>query len=133
MPNIHFVGYVDGSTAFLPAIDIFVQPSWSEGLSLALLEAARAAIPMVATRVGATDWAVRDSVEATLINAGDSFALAEGVMRLAHNQSRRESMGKAARQRFDEALNIDAMQRTYLELYHRVQSKHRKSPAKVGE
>ena len=133
LPNIHLVGYVDGSTAFLPAIDIFVQPSWSEGLSLALLEAARAAIPMVATSVGATDWAVHDSVEATLIKAGDSFALAEGVMRLAHNPSRRQSMGEAARRRFDEALNIDAMQRTYLELYSRVLSKHRKSPAKVGE
>ena len=103
LPQIRFVGYVDGSTAFLPAIDIFVQPSWSEGLSLALLEAARAALPIVATRVGATDWAVRDSIEAYLINAGDASSLGDRVMRLAREPSLRQSLSEAARRRFDEA------------------------------
>jgi len=132
LPNIHFVGYVDGSTGFLPAIDIFVQPSWSEGLSLALLEAARAALPTVATRVGATDWAVHDGVEAYLIDAGDWFALAENVARLARDPARRDRLGSAARRRFDEALNIEAMHRTYGELYRRVLGLHEKSPAAVG-
>lgn len=132
LPNIHFVGYVDGSTGFLPAIDIFVQPSWTEGLSLALLEAARSALPTVATRVGATDWAVRDGVEAYLIEAGDWFSLAENVARLARDPARREKLGSAARRRFDEALNIEAMHRTYCELYRRVLGKHRKTPTVMG-
>jgi glycosyltransferase involved in cell wall biosynthesis len=120
LPQVRFVGYVDGSQQFLPAIDIFVQPSWSEGLSLALLEATRSALPIVATRVGATEWAVRHEVEAYLVSAGESEKLAEFVSALARSGDLRQCLGMSARRRFDDALNISAMQRRYHELYESV-------------
>jgi glycosyltransferase involved in cell wall biosynthesis len=118
--NLRFIGYVDGSAGLLPAIDIFVQPSWTEGLSLALLEAARAGRAIVATRVGATDWAVRSPSEAILVEKGDVAGLAAGVNRLAADRDLRQSLGREARRRFDEALNIDAMHRRLLDIYRNV-------------
>jgi glycosyltransferase involved in cell wall biosynthesis len=126
-PNLRYIGYVDGADGLLPAIDIFVQPSWTEGLSLALLEAARAARAIVATRVGATDWAVRHQKEALLVEKGDAAGLARDVTRLASDQHLREGLAQAARERFDDALNVEAMHRSLLDIYDRVRSK--RSPA----
>lgn len=123
-PNLRFIGYVDGSAGLLPATDIFVQPSWTEGLSLALLEAARAGRAIVATRVGATDWAVRPPREAILVEKGDASGMAAGVSRLAADRDLRQSLGKEARRRFDEALNVDAMHRRLLEIYRSVARKY---------
>lgn len=119
-PNLRWVGYVDAAAEFFPAIDVYVQPSRSEGLSLALLEACRAGKPIVATRVGATEWAVRDGVEAVLVPPNDPESLAREVGRLARDPSLRERLGQAARKRYEERLTIEAMHREYLELYRRV-------------
>lgn len=123
--NLRFVGYVDGPREFLPALDIFVQPSWSEGLSLALLEAARSACAIVATNVGATEWAVRDRREAFLLPAGEPQRLANDVLTLVDDSNLRSTMAAAARQRFDEALDIEAMHRAYLNIYRDVSARVR--------
>lgn len=119
-PNLRFIGYVEGSAGLLPATDIFVQPSWTEGLSLALLEAARAGRAIVATRVGATDWAVRPNQEAILVEKGDAAGIAAGVTRLVEDADLRQSLAKRARARFDETLDIMAMHRRLLEIYRQV-------------
>lgn len=120
LPNLRFVGYVDGSHAFLPAIDVFVQPSRSEGLSLSLLEACRGGLAIVATRVGATEWAVRNDREAVLISPGAADCLAEAVKRVSDDPLLRARLGREARRRFVDALDIAVMQKRYLDLYRRV-------------
>lgn len=125
LPNLRWVGYVDAGAEFFPAIDLYVQPSRTEGLSLALLEACRAGLPIVATRVGATDWAVRDDAEAVLVPPNDSEALARAVGRLAGDPDLRERLGQAARKRYEERLTIQAMHREYLDLYRRVAARVR--------
>lgn len=121
--NVKVLGYVDGSDEFLPAIDVYVQPSRTEGLSLGLLEATRAGLPIVATRVGATDWAVRDEREALLLPPNDAGRLAQTVTKVASDRSLRERLGRQARKRFEEALDIRVMHGQYLELYRKVLAK----------
>lgn len=127
LANLKYLGYVDGSEQFLPGIDVYVQPSRTEGLSLGLLEAARAGLAIVATRVGATEWAVRDKQEAILIAPNDPGLLSSTVTRVAGDAMLRNRLGRQARLRFEETLDIRVMHRRYLELYQMVLAKRRRS------
>ena len=42
-PNVKVLGFLDDASGFLASLDVYVQPSFTEGLSLSLLEAMRAA------------------------------------------------------------------------------------------
>jgi glycosyltransferase involved in cell wall biosynthesis len=73
-----FAGRRDDVPALLAAADVFVLPSVWEGQALILQEALRAAVPIVATRVGGTPGLAGDAA-AILVPAGDAQRLAEAV------------------------------------------------------
>ena len=115
-----FIGYISQPRDYLAALDVFVQASHSEGLSLALLEAARCALPIVATKVGATECAVRDGKEALLIPAKDPKRLADSISMLYQDPDLARRLGEAARTRFEDCYNIQRMNEAYLRLYRSV-------------
>jgi glycosyltransferase involved in cell wall biosynthesis len=115
--HAQFVGYSMSPHEYLAALDVFVQASYSEGLSLALLEAARGALPIVATSVGATECAFRDGKEALLIPAKDPKRLADSISMLYHDPDLARRLGEAARTRFEECYQIELMNEAYSRLY----------------
>jgi glycosyltransferase involved in cell wall biosynthesis len=115
-----FVGYISRPSEYLAALDVFVQASYSEGLSLSLLEAARSALPIVATNVGATECAFRDGKEAILIPAKDPKCLAESIEMLYDDPCLAQRLGEAARRRFEECYQIERMSEAYLRLYRSI-------------
>lgn len=117
LPNIRYVGYVADSDAYRAGIDAFVQASHVEGLSLSLLEAMRAGLPIVATDAGSTSHAVRDGIEALVIAPGDVDALAIAARRLASEDRTAARLGRAARARYVEAFRIDRQHRDLLRIY----------------
>jgi glycosyltransferase involved in cell wall biosynthesis len=78
------------------AFDIAVQASDSEGLPNAVLEAAAAGRPIVATDVGGTSEII-GSPDAFLFRPGDADALTAALERLADDPGLRRSMGERAR------------------------------------
>jgi len=76
---VHFLGDRRDVKALLPAFDLFVLSSLSEGYSMALLEACASALPIVATRVGGNAEIVRDGVNGRLVASGDAAALAAAL------------------------------------------------------
>jgi glycosyltransferase involved in cell wall biosynthesis len=114
--NLSCLGFLSPADDFLAAIDVYVQPSFTEGLSLSLLEAMRAALPIVATNVGATAKAVRNGREAIFVRpAPDDILAAVGKMRA--DPAMRTRMGAAARLRFDEEFRMEIIERTYAAVY----------------
>ena len=77
--RVHLLGLRDDVETVFAAADVFVQPSLSEGLPLAVLEAMANGLPVVATRVGGIPEAVVDGKTGLLVPPGDPAALAAAL------------------------------------------------------
>ncbi len=101
MPNIRWAGWLDRESkgeAF-ERCGLFVLPSLSEGLPVALLEAMAWGRAIVATRVGGVPDVVSDGVEARIVPPGEPKALAEAIAQLMRDPEARQRLGRAARKR----------------------------------
>ena len=83
----------------LPAFDVFVMPSLSEGMPTTILEAMGCALPVVASDVGAVGELVAPGVTGTLVASGDPAALAGALAPLLDDPGRRTALGAAGRER----------------------------------
>jgi glycosyltransferase involved in cell wall biosynthesis len=86
--------------------DVFVLPSYSEGLSNALMEAVASGLPVIATRVGALPEGV-DPRNGFLIEPGDWSSLGRHLAELANDPALRRRMGEGSRQLFQEKFSVD--------------------------
>jgi glycosyltransferase involved in cell wall biosynthesis len=117
LPNVRFVGYQADNARYLAALDVYLQASYFEGLSLSLLESMRAALPSISTTAGATERAVRDGREAVLLSAGDIDAIVKGALALHADAALRAKLGFAARMRFVDGFGIERQHAAFLDLY----------------
>lgn len=114
---VRFLGMRGDVGQLLAAFDVFVLSSTTEGYSLALVEAAAAALPIVATRVGGNADIVSDGVSGLLVPAQDEAALAAAIGSLACDPALRARMGEAGRAWALAHGSLDAMGNAYLALY----------------
>ncbi len=77
--------------------DAFVFPTLMDPFGIALLEAAAAGLPLVASeRAGATSDFVRDGINGLVVDPDDVDMLAGGLVRLASDDRLRRRLGEAA-------------------------------------
>lgn len=93
-----FLGHRDDVAARLAAAAVFVLPSHWEGQPLALQEALRAGVPVVATRVGGVALLTGEDA-ALLVPAGDARALAGAVRSVLTDPGLAARLAAAARAR----------------------------------
>jgi O-antigen/teichoic acid export membrane protein/glycosyltransferase involved in cell wall biosynthesis len=92
---------------FFKQADLFVLPTYAEGMPVSVLEAMAAGLPVISTRVGGIPELIEDGVEGYLVAPGDVEALANRITRLIRDPSERRRMGERARAKarnFDEKL-----------------------------
>jgi phosphatidylinositol alpha-1,6-mannosyltransferase len=94
----------------LPALD---SRNDVEGFGIVLLEAAAAGKPSVATRVGGIPDAVEHGLSGLLVAANDSCAMADAVIDLLSDASKRQQLGERARQRAQEEFSWDWIVQRY--------------------
>jgi glycosyltransferase involved in cell wall biosynthesis len=116
---VRFLGQRNDARDWLAGCDAYVNSSISEGVSLTILEAMAAALPVVATRVGGTPEVVNDEC-AHLVPARASGELAGALRSLARDPSVRERLGRAGRQRVERHFSLDRMVTDYQSVYERI-------------
>lgn len=118
--NVVFLGHREDTQELLQALDIFVLPSLSEGIPMALLEAMAASRAVVASRVGGIPEIVEDGVEGILVEPMDVNRLAESCVRLIDSPETAMKMGEQARKRvvqdFSASVMADRVEGLYKQL-----------------
>jgi glycosyltransferase involved in cell wall biosynthesis len=104
----------------LGGVQIGALVSRQEGFPLAVLEAMRAGLPVVASDVGGVREAVQDGVTGLLVRRGDEAGLRAALSRLLSDPPLRRCLGQAGRrayeQRFTTAHTIAGTAAVYREL-----------------
>jgi glycosyltransferase involved in cell wall biosynthesis len=85
-------GYLPQAYKALPAIDLFVLPSVSEGMGLVLLEAMQAGVPIVASAVGGIPEVIRAGKDGLLVSPGDVAKLSNACSRILDNPDLAKSL-----------------------------------------
>lgn len=120
--RVRFLGDRDDVHRLLPGLDLFALPSRSEGYSIALLEAAASALPIVATDVGGNAEIVRHGVTGELAPPGDTEALASALSRVLADEAAAERMRIAARDWALREASLQSMARRYMDFYEGTQA-----------
>lgn len=95
--SVHFTGARQDVNHLLAGFDIFALTSRSEGYSLALVEAAAAGLPIVASDVGGNGEIVNNGSSGLLFEAGDEKACARHLEVLALCSEQRHELGAKGR------------------------------------
>jgi glycosyltransferase involved in cell wall biosynthesis len=121
--KVHFLGTRSDVPDLLRALDVFVLPSYSEGLSLALLEAMAGGLPVIATAVGGTPEVVSDGVTGLLIPPQDAGALTAALQRLLADPALAARLGANARREVQEKFSLERLGREINEIYGELAAK----------
>lgn len=98
--KVRFLGWIDSKTRekLLADINVFILPSYNEGLPMALLEAMGWGLPVIVTPVGGIPELITSTENGLLVTPGDIQQLSDMMQSLIENQSLRVSLGNAARE-----------------------------------
>lgn len=118
--RVVFLGIRDDVARLLPAADVFMLSSVSEGVSVTLLEAMATGLPIVTTVVGGNPEVVEHEQTGLLSPRGDDETLAANLVTLLQNPATRRAYGKAGRMRLLETFTQDRMHRQYADLYQKM-------------
>lgn len=115
--RVTFTGLRHDIPAVLASTDIFVLPSYSEGLSNALQEAMASGCACVASDVGGNRFLIQNGVSGLLFPAGDREALRAHLRRLIEDPAKRRSLGEAAQKRIEEMFDWKKVGERYRALF----------------
>ena len=115
--RVLFAGWRDDPWACLGAADVFLLPSRSEGLPLALLEAMSAGVPAVATRVGAVAEVLEDGACGLVIDPDDTDAMTAALQDVLDDPTSTKVRATRAARRVRDAYSVAAQARRLEAIY----------------
>lgn len=116
--RVRLLGTRDDVPALLAASDSFVLPSLWEGMSVALLEAMAARLPVIATAVSGTTEILTDGVDGWVVPPADPDALAAAIAEVVTDPAEATRRAAAARRRVEAAYSTRRTAEQLRSLFH---------------
>jgi glycosyltransferase involved in cell wall biosynthesis len=114
---IEFLGYLKHMDDELRTTDVFVLPSYREGVPRVLLEAAACGVPVVTTDVPGCREVVVDRETGRLVPPRDSESLAAAISELLADATLRQQLGQAGRRHVEKEFDVLTITEKHLALY----------------
>lgn len=115
--KVEFLGVVKDVPNFLKGLDIYVQPSYAEGLSNSVLEAMSASLPVIASRISGNVDLVEHNATGYLFESGDSLELTQHLESLINSRQNRLRMGRKGKARVFDGYSAESVSGRLKELY----------------
>ena len=103
--------------AFLALADVFVFPSFFEGLPLALIEAMSKGLPCIVSEIETLGEVVKDEDTGSLVSPGNEDQLAQAMVEMYENPAKRKSLGERALNEVNRKFHISATIKQWEALY----------------
>jgi glycosyltransferase involved in cell wall biosynthesis len=121
-PHVVFAGYRQDIHRYYAVMDVSALTSFSEGLSITVLESMSCGIPVVATRVGGNPEVIVDGNTGYLVPPGDVSAFTSRTVELLLDRDLRKRMGEAGRRRVERDFLLHAVADRYQRIYEELLS-----------
>lgn len=119
--KLEYLGQIDNVPEEMAKSNIIVHPSYHEGLSNVLLEAAACGRPVIASDVAGCRETLEDNKTGILCRAEDNQALIDAISRMAEmDYSSLETMGRAGRKYVEENYSRDVVIAAYREVLREI-------------
>ena len=115
--QVRFLGLRSDLPELFALIEVFLLVSFTEGISITLLEAMGSGVPAVVTRVGGNPEVVVEGVTGYFVEVDDDAGLADRVLALLNDREEAARLGEAGRERVREKFSFCSMMESYLRLY----------------
>jgi glycosyltransferase involved in cell wall biosynthesis len=117
---IRMLGFRQDVPDLLPQLDLFVLPSLSEGLSVAILEALAVGVPVIATAVGGSPEVIDSGKDGLLVPPADPNALAESICLLVKDKELRTRLAKAGQEMVYRRFTLPRLVRETTDVYKKL-------------
>ena len=118
-----FLGFRSDVAALLQGIDIFLFPSYREGLSVAVIEAMASGLPIVAAAAGGIREQVEEGANGFVVAPGDVDAMTRHCAMLVRDPALRRTMGETSRALARERFSEERMLKEYAACYRELASR----------
>jgi glycosyltransferase involved in cell wall biosynthesis len=113
------LGWISGEQKheMLQTADLFLLPSYQEGLPMSVIEAMAASLPILATTVGGVPHAVEDKINGYLIPPGNPEVMAKTIELVFSDQKKWKHFSDRSYQIAQEKFNVDKIKNKLKRLY----------------
>ncbi|MGI9285764.1 MAG: glycosyltransferase [Pseudomonadales bacterium] len=117
--RVVLTGYTSEPENYLSLMEVYLLSSFSEGMSMTLLEAMSLSIPCVVTDVGGNGEVVEHGKTGIVVPNNDLKRFTDGIQTLLGDKALLQAYGKAGRRRFQREFTSEKMAQSYSLLYEK--------------
>lgn len=115
--NVRFLGYRSDTARLMQGFDLFVLPSFNEGISNTILEAMATGLPVIASDVGGNPELVQNNVNGFLVDPYDIDCIAEAITEYIKHSDKIAQHGQNGRSLAEKKFSVKAMVNLYEGVY----------------
>lgn len=117
---IQYVGRVENLQEYMQAADIFILPSYSEGLPNVLLEAAMSGLCLLGSNIGGISDIINHGVNGFLFPVGDIESIRKTLFNVINDNESRQKMACQAKNIAMEKYTLQSIAISYIDLYFKL-------------